>query len=333
MQNIWVELLDYARWTPTPHNVQSWKVKIISDSHAELFYEPKRLLPVTDPAGAFCTIGLAMFVDTLKLAANKHKLDINVTYEKKPFDFNSPSPVLFAKLELIPTTKVENLDRELIKNRRTSRLPYKNQAVSEELIKKFQAETEVFGHHFNASSNEEMVNWVMDLNKETLFYDLGEDQARKEIGALLRYTNKQAEATKDGLWSYCFNIPGWFMKIFFDYEKFFELPVVKQILLSFYGRTMRGTKTVAWMQGPFRKFDDYINAGYAFNRLWLKMAEQNVYLHPFGSVITNPNAHLRLKEKFKVDEEKELLWLLLRIGYSEVPPRSLRLDINDILIK
>jgi hypothetical protein len=63
------------------------------------------------------------------------------------------------------------------------------------------------------------------------------------------------------------------------------------------------------------------------------MAEQNVYLHPFGSVITNPNAHERLKEKFHINESNEKMWILLRVGYSDTPPRSLRLDTEEIILK
>lgn len=96
---------------------------------------------------------------------------------------------------------------------------------------------------------------------------------------------------------------------------------------------MKGTKTVAWIEGPFKDFDDLINAGYAFNRMWLKMAEQNVYLHPFGSVITNPNAHEKLIEKFTFKHDKDMMWLLLRIGFSELPPRSLRLETEEIILK
>ena len=333
MENIWLELLDYARWTPSPHNVQAWKLKIISETEADLYYEPKRLLPVTDPTGCFSVMGFAMFIDSLNLASNSKGLKIETKYQKHNFDFNSPVPVLFANLKLVPTTEKESLNKELIKSRRTSRLPYNNVPVSEELIKKFQAETEAFGHHFNASSDEKMVKWVQDLNRDTLFYDMGDEHARKEIGALLRYTDEEAKKHKDGLWSYCFHIPGWFMKLFFNFEKFFELPIIKQILLAFYESTMKGTRTVAWIQGPFKTFDDYVSAGYAFNRVWLKMAEQNVYLHPFGSVITNPNAHERLKEKFHANENEEMMWILLRIGYSEVPPRSLRLSAEEIIIK
>lgn len=333
MKNIWVNLLDYARWTPSPHNVQAWKLKVISETEAEVYYDAKRLLPVTDPTGCFSVIGFAMFIDSLNIAANSYGFEISADYEKKDFEFSSSTPVLFASLKLIETDKKINLDKELIKTRRTSRLPYNNQPVSEELIKLFQAETEKFGHHFFASSDEKMVKWVIELNRDTLFYDMGDDKARKEIGALLRYTDEEARKHKDGLWSYCFHIPGWFMKFFFDYEKLFELPLIKHLLLAYYENTMRGTKTIAWIKGPFSDFDDLINAGYAFNRVWLKMAEQNVYLHPFGSVITNPNAHERLLEKFAFKQNQDMMWILLRIGFSSVPPGSLRLEIDDILIK
>lgn len=333
MENIWFSLLDYARWTPSPHNVQAWKLKILSHTSAHLYYDASRLLPVTDPTGCFLVIGMAMFVDSLNISAGKFGKEIEVVYEKKPFDFKATEPVLFAKLTLKDQEekKIE-IDSELIKKRRTSRLPYNNIPVEEKEIKILQEVGEKYGHHFHASSEEEMVKFIMDLNRDTLFYDMGDEHARKEIGNLLRYSDKQAREKKDGLWSYCFHIPGWFMKLFFDFEKFFELPVIKQILLSFYATTMKGTRTVAWIQGPFKTFDDYVNAGYTFNRIWLKMQEMNMYLHPFGSVITNPNAHERLREKFQVDEEKEMVWLLLRIGYSEEPPRSLRLEVEDILI-
>ena len=333
MNSLWITLIDYAKWTPSPHNVQAWKIKVLSDTQAELYYDPKRLLPVTDPTGCFSIMGFSMFIDTLDLVATKYNQKVIASYIKKPFDFNSKSPVLFANLELVPNSEINNFDINLIKTRRTSRLPYLDKNISPEILKEFESETLKFNQKFFASSSPEMVEWIMDLNKHTLLYDMGDEKTRKEIGALLRYNNQEAEKFKDGLWSYCMNMPGWFMKMFFNHQKFFTLPIIKDILLFFYGTTMSGTKTVAWIQGPFNTFDDYINCGYALNRLWLCMAKHDIYMHPFGSVITNPNAHNKMKEKFKLDESKEMVWLILRLGYSNIPPRSLRLDIEDILIK
>src|SRR5437016_3439738 len=66
----WKELIEYARWSASPHNVQPWRVKIISGSEAHLYYDPARLLPVVDPNSAFIILGMAMFIESLNIAAN-----------------------------------------------------------------------------------------------------------------------------------------------------------------------------------------------------------------------------------------------------------------------
>ncbi len=62
------------------------------------------------------------------------------------------------------------------------------------------------------------------------------------------------------------------------------------------------------------------------------MTKHGVYLHPFGSIITNETAHQRLRQKFAVDEHENTLWLVMRLGYSELPPRSLRKDLEEIIL-
>src|SRR5258705_12158236 len=66
---IWLELIDYARWTASPHNVQPWKMKIISSTEADLYYDTSRLLRVVDPASAFTIAGLSMFIESLGIEA------------------------------------------------------------------------------------------------------------------------------------------------------------------------------------------------------------------------------------------------------------------------
>ena len=33
----WTELLDYARWSPSPHNVQPWRLRVLSATEARLY--------------------------------------------------------------------------------------------------------------------------------------------------------------------------------------------------------------------------------------------------------------------------------------------------------
>src|SRR5262249_6479246 len=55
---IWREGVAYARWTASPHNVQPWRLRILSPRQGELYYDPRRLLPKTDPTSAFTMMGL-----------------------------------------------------------------------------------------------------------------------------------------------------------------------------------------------------------------------------------------------------------------------------------
>ncbi|HUS01056.1 MAG TPA: hypothetical protein VMY77_04980, partial [Chitinophagaceae bacterium] len=57
----------------------------------------------------------------------------------------------------------------------------------------------------------------------------------------------------------------------------------------------------------------------------------NVYMHPFGPVITTPDAKEKFRQKINYDESRGELWFLVRMGYSKEPPRSFRLDTKDIL--
>ena len=59
-------------------------------------------------------------------------------------------------------------------------------------------------------------------------------------------------------------------------------------------------------------------------RLWLAVTSHGLYLHPFGSVITNPVSHARLADRISVDDQGRELWLLLRLGFCAEPPRSAR---------
>jgi len=332
MDELWRELIEYARWTASPHNVQAWKIKILSEKEAELFYVPERLLPNTDPTGCFTMTGFAMFVENLSIAANPHGFKVGARYYKVPLDSKKSEPTPFARLSLEKTTEKETLDRELILKRRTSRLAYSGKPVEERVLRELESIAKKYGQKFIFSSDPELVKWVMDLNRDTLFYDMADEKSRNEIGALLRFSKTQAYLKKDGLWAYCMNFPGWLMYLFFQYEWLFELPIIKQIVYAYYMKTMSGVRTIGWLQGPFRTPDDWLNSGHMLGRLWLTMTKNNVYLHPFGSIITNEKAHERLRNKFKTDESKEVMWLIMRLGYSKEPPRSLRLSTEDILI-
>jgi hypothetical protein len=329
----WVDLLDYARWAPSPHNTQPWKIKPLSGSEAELYYDPRRLLPAEDAEYRFFFVAIGIFCESLKIAARAQGLDVDVHYVTDRITGDADGPQLLANLSLMPNTEQEPLDPELIKARRTSRLPYDGNPLSELALSELAVEAEHFGHQLKHSLDREFIKWVLQLDKETLFYDLKDPATRDEIRSWFRFSSAESDRSPDGLWSYCFGFPGSLLRFFLNRSYLLEAPVVRQATMAYYARSMRGVATVGWLAGPFMKVADWVTAGHMLARFWLVLTKHGGCLHPFGSVITNERSHRRMAERLAESEEGDrMVWLLLRLGYSAEPPRSKRLEAADLLI-
>jgi hypothetical protein len=176
------------------------------------------------------------------------------------------------------------------------------------------------------------VDWVVKLNADTMFFDMSEPVARDEVASWMRFSMKEARRRADGLAAYAMHFNGLLMKLFVKANWAFRLPGIYQFVRRTYVRGMRGTATVAWVSGPFEKQADWDNAGRMMARLWLTMTKHGVYLHPFGSVITNPKAHALMADHFKSTTRQHDLWMLVRLGYSETPPKAQRLPLEHMVL-
>ncbi|KTD11972.1 hypothetical protein Lgra_1430 [Legionella gratiana] len=334
-KKIWRELLEYGRWAPSPHNTQPWLFKF-DDNNPEsitLLYDPKRLIPGTNPTGSFMQVGFGILNETLSIAAAPLGFDIEVQYKVDQLDANKIGPQPLARLTLIPRKKEEKLNRQLILDRRTSRLPYNGQPIQLELLQELAAIAKEYNHLFEFSNDKAEVNWVVRLNANTMFADMREVVARNEVGSWMRFSRESAEKKADGLAAYAMQIPGVVMWLFVHANWIFNIPGVYQLVRWIYERTMQGTATVAWISGPFDKPTDWEKAGHMMARIWLTMTKYGVYLHPFGSVITNHEAHKEMDAHFKNDSREHDLWMLVRLGYGDTPPQAQRLPLEQMIIE
>ena len=329
----WLELLEYARWAPSPHNMQPWLFQPLTDTECTLFYDPFRLLPGTNPTGSFMACGFGILLECLDIAAAPRNQQVSVDFHTHDLQSSKGGPVKYATLQLVPRTKPESLDRELILTRRTSRLPYDGKPISEDIYAELVEVANSFGHQFEYSTEPSEVAWVVALNADTMFYDMSEPVARNEVAGWMRFSHGEARRKADGLAAYAMNANGILMWLFARANWLFRLPGIRQFTRAQYIRAMDGTRNVAWLSGPFfEKHDDWINSGRMLARLWLTMTRHGIYLHPFGSVITNATAHAQMEEHFINPGRTHPLWMLVRLGYSELPPKSHRLPMEHMLL-
>ncbi|HWD89000.1 MAG TPA: hypothetical protein VG367_12785 [Mucilaginibacter sp.] len=328
--NTWPEIVDYARWCPTVHNMQPHRVKILSADEAVLYCDTSRLLPVEDPECKFVTVALGIFIEHLSIAAGfyNNKVDFELLHDITLAD---KGVVAFARLKLAPSAEKETLNRDLIMQRRTSRLHYDGSPVSSDIISSLQNEAAAFNHHLYATDDQELVSFIIDQNQKTLFEDLESGAVRGELNGLFRYDREEAGTKKDGLWSACMNFPGWLMRSVFQHHEKWDHGLKKTLIKDFYKASFHGTATLGWFTGDFGNTAQWVNAGRMLARNWLFLTSRNIYIQPFGSLITNADAYKMMNDKLNITGDKKL-WMIFRMGHSKEPARSYRLDLKDLLI-
>lgn len=322
---LWRDLLEDARWAPSPHNVQPWLVRCRDDGDAEILVPADRLLPDADPIGRFTGVGVGCLVEALAVSARAQGLELAASPTGRlPGDADA---VVVVTLE--PGAQQRD-ERALLRTRRTSRLPYSGSPVDGVLLDELAELSAAAGHTWRATSDPELVRFVIELNRETLFLDMTDPAARAEVGHWLRFSNREAAQRRDGFSPDALGFPGWLLRLFFHRHRLLELPGVRHGARALYGRTTRGTRTVAWIRGPFETFADGFDAGRLLMRLWLTMTRHGIRLHPFGSVVTNPLSNARLQER--IEQDARTLWLVMRLGRSEEPPGSYRRGVDELVV-
>jgi hypothetical protein len=332
MEISWAELVEDARWAPSPHNMQSWLLRPLSAGEAELLYDPLRTLPDTDPGGRFVTVGLGIFVESLAVAAAARGLGVEIAYEDARIDPGASGPSPFARLTLVAGDVEELLDVVLLRRRRTSRLPYDGRAVPAAVLEELGALAAAHGHVLRWSSEPDLVAAVLALNEETLFFDLTDPVARREVGRWLRFSADEAARRRDGFSPATLGFPGPLLKLFFQRHRLLELPGTRTAVRLLYRRTMRGTRSIAWLQGPFERPYHWLEAGRLLQRLWLTLTAHGLQLHPFGSIVTNERANAQAHALLELTPDAGTFWLAVRLGYSAEPPRSHRLETEQLLV-
>ncbi len=324
----WKKILEYARWSPSAHNIQPWKVKIMNETEAKIYLDTSKLLPVADDRQAFMTITMAMFTECVRVAAEGSGYKCAVEFHEPATD----------ALRLFSTVRIERsgditpaFDKELILKRKTSRLVFSGKRTDDavvSLLKNVAEKHEVILGH---STENETVEKVLQLNSETLFTDIDDEAYRTELQQWIRTNDESAHQTKDGLWNYCMGVPGRLMHNFFYHHKRYKSHFKRQLITKKYMRSFRGTRDIVWFSGKFNAPADWTACGTFLMRFWLTLTANNCVMHPFGSLITHQSTHAQLPGILQHKDSGDI-WFVARIGQSGDAPRSLRKDLNSILI-
>jgi hypothetical protein len=86
--------------------------------------------------------------------------------------------------------------------------------------------------------------------------------------------------------------------------------------------------TIGMLAGPFWEPAGAFQTGRFLMHFWLDLARRDLYLHPYGNLVTNRQAADWCRDAIGVAD----IWLIFKIGFSAEPPRSYRRSVEEVLV-
>lgn len=335
--NDWLSLLETAVRTPSPHNVQPWRLRVLDEREADLFIERRRTLPKEDVTGSFIILTMGMFVEALDILAANRGLLLGWTLQHEPDWYakeilrpDGEELMHFARLRLSPGDGLARplYDDSLFFRRRTSRISLLPKPVEESASHALAELARKWGQRYEHITDAAKIERILRRNTEALFEDLNSRDYHDEIVDWFRFTDRAARRTRDGLDYRCMNSSRASFWAAARMPRLLLLPFTRRILARVYRSQLGTVPTIGFIAGPFWKPGAAFATGRFLMRFWLEAARQNLYIHPYGNLVTNRSAAEWCLKETGVDR----IWLVFKIGYSLEPPESLRRTVEEVLV-
>ena len=336
IMSVWTDLLATAVLSPSPHNVQPWRVRVLDDDEADLFIDSARTLPKEDTTGSFIILTMGIFIEALRLLAENRGLTLEYQTYHEPSWYaaeilrtQKQTFFPFARLQLKSESNVPStIDPAIFLKRRTSRISLKPDPIPDGDVEQLKSLARAWDQRFEVITNRDTIERILNKNTEAVFEDLNNRAYHDEIVEWFRFSDKKSKATRDGLDYRCMNTSRTAFWLSARMPRLLQLPLTSSLLAKVYRSQLGEVTTIGMLAGDFWPAESAFKNGSLLMRFWLETARLNLYIHPYGNLVTNKTASTWLFEETGVAG----IWLIFKIGYSDVPPESYRRSVEEILL-
>jgi nitroreductase len=312
------EILILASLAPSGHNTQPWLVEYIEPGHWFIDSEKSRWLPAVDPKQRETVLSVGAFAENLEYAASHFGYRCDWT----PAGANNQSERLL-EVHLTRAAPAIGFDVEKLRNRRTLRGAFAPEPLSREDLDLLIGDEAEHFTHLPAGSPEaaRVGELTIEANRDQTY----RDDAQHELSEWVRFTNREARRFRDGLTTASMEIdgvPGWFVR---------NLYIRDNVMSS--GFREKGLARVAeqvagcggWilMTSPDDTTASLIDAGRRFERLFVKVRERGIAIHPMTQILEEEQTRAAFASEIEFGRPVQFI---LRTGYvgNYPAPVSLR---------
>lgn len=309
-------LVHYATLAANGHNTQPWKFAIKGDA-IEIHPDYSRELKIVDPQHRELWISLGCALENLLLAARSSGYTAEVAY---------PDTTDFIRIGLASDSLQQNPLFEAIPLRQNTRSEYNGQPIPASDLNQIQSlpiEPGVSLRFFTAANELEIIEEY--VNQGNLI-QYANSAFLDELIAWLRFNKKDALAAMDGLYSVCSGnpeVPGWLGRMFVAGTK-------PQQQADLDAKKLRSSSAAVVIASDTEDRSAWVRTGQVYERLALQTTSLGIK----SAFLNQPIEVNELRSQFQsaVGLGAALPQLLVRLGYANTMPRSLRRPAEQVIL-
>ncbi len=314
------EILRYASFAPSSHNVQPWTVSIKSPDNWVIGSAEDRWLTEVDPQNREMLLSIGAFLENVVIAAKAHGFQVNIRLlARNPFD-----PELLS-IELQNAQRMEYPLQRLLE-RRTVRTVFKDEDI-DPLDFSFLAGGEESIHYYPRHSTQS--TWLDEASVSATKLQIERENVQEELSRWIRWSDAEACKYRNGLTPEALDITGlagWYVRNFYGSRdvlgKDFRTATVERVKRQI---AQSGGWIVVTSEND--RISALIETGRCFERMFLSAKDRSVGIHPMSQVLEEPLLSEKAAEMLRLDKPPQFL---LRVGYlKDYPsPVSLRMPLD-----
>ncbi len=340
--DIRLKVLSYAMLCPNPHNKQPWIIKLSGDLSFDLYVDPERLLPETDPFYRQIHIGHGTFLETLAIAATGLGYRAGIKYFPAGMYGNtelSDKPVASISLLKDASVQPDPLFKHLL-TRHSNKREYQNKPLTLSELKSLQD-----FHHSNSASKLTLLDTPVAQQKleqvltQAMKIEVGDRARDLETIKMFRFNAQELKQYRDGFGVAQAGVTG-IKKILVENLLLNRESVEKDPTdfgveaVNMTQKTAASTATFGWLTTEGNSRLDQVLVGREYCRINLKTTAMGLAQHPMSQVLQEYPAMLALQKEYKAFfniANDQTVQMLFRLGHADATAHGPRRALENII--
>lgn len=316
-----LKMVEYGIKAPSGHNTQPWRFKI-NENSIEVYPNFYKELSVVDGNHRELYISLGCATENICISAN----ELGYLYKVQIIEQDS---LYFIRISLQKAPAVPNSLFSQIDKRQTNRSVYKSRIISTDtisILKKTEINQPVSVHFYkNGDETYKILAELIYSGNEVQYND---KSFKNELLDWMRFNPKDIKQHKDGLAYNVLSAP--------SLPKWLGKPIVGSFLKpkaqnKSEKEKINSSSHLVLFTTKENTPENWILTGQALERFFLKCTEMGIAVAFSNQPCEVHSIAEKVREQMPINNEFPML--LLRIGYADSMPYSVRKTLNEVIIE